>query len=148
MGLVGIHDPDALWNFNGVTHCPWCRKEGQNEGTTVNHLWMVHYSLAWCVTDAMTAHTQHLTLSATTAGRTVTNLGRKILMSQFCLSNPQKKQNCLSWGYKQGGQDGMVYTRLSYWEYHLPTVTALEEDQQIRHNPPTHTPHHLFSCKT
>ena len=28
MGLVGIHDPDALCHFNGLTHCPWCRKEG------------------------------------------------------------------------------------------------------------------------
>ena len=43
MGLVGIHDPDALCCFNGLTHCPWCGKEGQNEGTVVSHLWMVHY---------------------------------------------------------------------------------------------------------
>ena len=35
MGLVGIHDPDALCHFNGLTHCPWCGKEGQNEGTVV-----------------------------------------------------------------------------------------------------------------
>ena len=32
MGLVGIHDPDALCCFNGLTHCPWCGNEGQNEG--------------------------------------------------------------------------------------------------------------------
>ena len=37
-GLMGIHDPDALCHFSGVTHCPWCGKEGQNEGTMVNHL--------------------------------------------------------------------------------------------------------------
>ena len=45
MVLVGIHDPDALHCFSGVTYCPWCGKEGQNEGTMVNHLWMVHYRL-------------------------------------------------------------------------------------------------------
>ena len=45
MGLVGIHDLDALCHFNGLTHCPWFRKEGQNEGTVVNHLQMVHYRL-------------------------------------------------------------------------------------------------------
>ena len=45
MGLVGIHDPDTLHHFNGLTHCPWCGKEGHNEGTVVNHLWMVHYRL-------------------------------------------------------------------------------------------------------
>ena len=45
MGLMGIHDLGALCHFNGMTHCPWCRKEGQNEGTIINHLWMVHYRL-------------------------------------------------------------------------------------------------------
>ena len=46
MGLIGIHDLDALHHFNGMTHYPCCRKEGQNEGTVVNHLWMVHYRLS------------------------------------------------------------------------------------------------------
>ena len=45
MGLVGIHDRDALCCFSGITHCTWCGKEGQNEGTVVNHLQMVHYRL-------------------------------------------------------------------------------------------------------
>ena len=45
MGLTGIHHPDALCHFNGVTHCPWNGKEGQNEGTVINHLWMMHYKL-------------------------------------------------------------------------------------------------------
>ena len=45
MGLVGIHDLDSLHCFNSLTHCPWCGKEGQNEGTVVNHLQMVHYRL-------------------------------------------------------------------------------------------------------
>ena len=38
MGLVGIQNPDALSCFSGITYCPWCGKEGQNEGTMVNHL--------------------------------------------------------------------------------------------------------------
>ena len=46
MGLVGIHDPDALCHFNGMTHCPWCGKEGQNEGTVFNPLQTVHYRLS------------------------------------------------------------------------------------------------------
>ena len=33
MGLKGIHDSNALWHFAGYTYCPWCRKDGQNEGT-------------------------------------------------------------------------------------------------------------------
>ena len=41
MDLMGIQDLDALCHF----YCPWWGKEGQNEGTVVNHLWMVHYRL-------------------------------------------------------------------------------------------------------
>ena len=52
MGLMGIHDPDALQCYAGYTYCPWCRKEGQNEGTVVNHLRTTHYRLGlvcnWC----------------------------------------------------------------------------------------------------
>ena len=44
-GLVRIHNPDALCHFNGLTHCPWHGKGGQNKGTVVNHLQMVHYRL-------------------------------------------------------------------------------------------------------
>ena len=45
MGLMGIHDPDALHHFGSVTYCPWYGKEGQNEGTMVNHLWTIQYRL-------------------------------------------------------------------------------------------------------
>ena len=45
MGLMGIHDPDVLCHFSGMTHCPWCWKVGQNEGTVINHLHTVHYKL-------------------------------------------------------------------------------------------------------
>ena len=42
---MGIYDQDALCHFSGITHCLWCGKEGQNEGTVVNHLQTVHYRL-------------------------------------------------------------------------------------------------------
>ena len=45
MGLMGIHNPDALCCFGNVTYCPWCGKEGQNEGTMVNHLQTIYYRL-------------------------------------------------------------------------------------------------------
>ena len=52
MGLMGIYNPDALWCYAGYTYCPWCGKEGQNEGTVVNHLRITHYRLGlvcnWC----------------------------------------------------------------------------------------------------
>ena len=46
MGLVGIHDLDALQHFASFTYCPWCGKEGQNEGMVVNHLRTTHYRLS------------------------------------------------------------------------------------------------------
>ena len=45
MGLMAIHDPDALQCYAGYTYCPWCGKEGENEGTVVNHLRTTHYRL-------------------------------------------------------------------------------------------------------
>ena len=45
MGLMGIHDPDALLCFTGFTYCLWCGKEGQNKGTVVNQLRTTHYKL-------------------------------------------------------------------------------------------------------
>ena len=52
MGLMDIHDSNALWCYTGYTYCPWCGKEGQNEGTVVNHLRTTHYRLGlvcdWC----------------------------------------------------------------------------------------------------
>ena len=45
MGLQGIHHPKALHHHVGLSYCSWCRKEGQNEGTIVNHLLTMHYKL-------------------------------------------------------------------------------------------------------
>ena len=69
MGLMGIHDPDALCHFGGITYCPWCGKEGQNEGTMVNHLQTIHYRLCLVCTrcygclstmsDTLHCHGQH-----------------------------------------------------------------------------------------
>ena len=45
MGLQDIHSPDALCHCGSLVYCPWCGKEGQNEGTIVNHLQIMHYWL-------------------------------------------------------------------------------------------------------
>ena len=68
MGLRGTHSPKALQRQGGLSFCPWCKKEGQNEGTVVNHLRTSHYHLGFicscCVeyftmsTDAMHWHSQ------------------------------------------------------------------------------------------
>ena len=38
MGLEGIHYPEVLKWQASQSFCPWCGKEGQNEGTVANHL--------------------------------------------------------------------------------------------------------------
>ena len=38
MGLKWIHSPKALKWWAGLSFCPLCGNEGQNEGTMVNHL--------------------------------------------------------------------------------------------------------------
>ena len=45
MGLTNIHHLDVFCHFSGVSHCPWCGKEGQKEGTIVNNLCTLHYKL-------------------------------------------------------------------------------------------------------
>ena len=45
MGLMSIHNLDTLHHFNGLAHCPWCGKVGQNKGTITNHLRTTHYKL-------------------------------------------------------------------------------------------------------
>ena len=56
MGLMGIHNPNALQHYAGYTYCPWYGKEGQNEGTVVNHLRMTHYRLGlMCAINVLAA---------------------------------------------------------------------------------------------
>ena len=45
MGLKGIHHSNTLCYHAGLSYCPWCRKEGQNKGTMVNHLQTIYYKL-------------------------------------------------------------------------------------------------------
>ena len=45
MGLLDIHNPDALQCFASFTYCPWCGKKGQSKGMVVNHLRITHYKL-------------------------------------------------------------------------------------------------------
>ena len=126
MGLMGIHNPDALCHFSGIIHCPWCGKEGQNKGTMVNHLWTEHYRLGLvcnrcddCLfTTSDTLCQQHGQQDCHQPQ------GKNPNASQPLLSNHQEKQNCLGWESKQGGQDGMVYPRLPYQEYPSPLLQS------------------------
>ena len=45
VGLRRIHSPKALHRQVRLSFYLWCGKEGQNEGTVVNHLWTSHYHL-------------------------------------------------------------------------------------------------------
>ena len=68
MGLKGIHSPKTFQWQSGLAFCLWCGKECQNEGTIVNHLWIMHdhlgLSCACCLeyfttsADALCWHAQ------------------------------------------------------------------------------------------
>ena len=68
MGIWGIYSPEALKHQASLLFCPWCRKEGQNKGTIINHLHTRHYHLGLvcerhlsyftATLDAMQHHTQ------------------------------------------------------------------------------------------
>ena len=62
MGLAGVHNPDALCCFTGVTFCPCCGKERQKEGTIVTHLQTMHYKLGLVCEKCL--HYSSLTLEA------------------------------------------------------------------------------------
>ena len=62
MGLKGVHHPDVLHCFARLTFCPWCGKEGQNEGTVANHLWTMHYKLG--LVSSRFLHFPSITLEA------------------------------------------------------------------------------------
>ena len=53
MGLKGIHYPEALHWWGGHSYCPWCAKEGQNEGTIINHSEQYTITWAWYVPFCM-----------------------------------------------------------------------------------------------
>ena len=53
MGLKGIHSPKALHWQDSCSYCPWCGKEGQNEGTIMNHLRAIHYHMCLVCTLCM-----------------------------------------------------------------------------------------------
>ena len=99
MGLAGINHLNALHCFGGITYCPWCGKEGQNEGTMVNHLQTMPYRLGLVCNrchdcPSITSDTLHCHGS-----RTVTNPGRTIPPSWFHPSNIQEStttsaENC------------------------------------------------------
>ena len=45
MGLKGIHFPKSFIGKAGAPTASGVQKEGQNEGTVINHLWTIHYHL-------------------------------------------------------------------------------------------------------
>ena len=87
MGLMAIHNPDMLCHFSRVTHCPWCRKVGQNEGTIVNHLQTVHYQLGLMCKNVFAACPSHQRLFAVMARRAAYHQKREVWTSHLCQCN-------------------------------------------------------------
>ena len=81
---VDGHTPSqcTLHHFSGLTHCPWCRKEGQNQGTIISHLRTVHYKLGLaCARNVSAACPSHQRPSSAMARRTANLQQREVPMS-------------------------------------------------------------------
>ena len=91
MGLVGIHDLDALHHFNSLTHCPWCGKGGQNKGTVVNHLCTVHYRLGLVCNKCKNCPSTSLDTLCCHSWQNCQQSGRETLMNWFCQSSYQQE---------------------------------------------------------
>ena len=82
MGLIGIHDLDALCHFYGVTHCLWCVARWARtrpQSSTISGQYIIGWD--WCARSAMAAHPPHQRLSAAMGGRNVNHQGREALTS-------------------------------------------------------------------
>ena len=97
MGLVDIHDPDALCHFNGLTHYPWCGKEGQNEGTVANQLWMVHYRLGLVCDKCNNCPSTSLDTLCHHSWQDCQHSGEETPMNQFHQSNYQQQTGRINW---------------------------------------------------
>ena len=73
MGLKGIHDSNALRHFASYTYCPWCGKDGQNEGTVINHLRTVHHKLGLICNQCLKCPTVMLDILCQYGCHTCTN---------------------------------------------------------------------------
>ena len=134
MGLMGIHNPDALWHYVGYTYCPCCGKEGQNEGTMVNHLRTTHYSLGLVCNQCSGCPT---VMSDSLQQHGCQNCQRYCVASRSGLSNwPTYPTRSLHKGAK-----AVLFNQTPF----------PPEGQKIwwrRHCPPAHQIHLLFSSLT
>ena len=109
MGLKGIHLPEALKWQSGLTFCPWCGKEGQNEGTVANicrlyiTTWTPFMPAVWtispqvqmiCINTPSSASPQELA-SMMMTGRNLPQTMRKMTMVMRTLSSCLKSTSLL-----------------------------------------------------
>ena len=109
--------------------------------------WQCTIGLAWCVTNVMTTHQPHQTLSATTAGRTVYPLERETPMSQLHQSNYQQgtgRINVSSLGIWMEDSRGNGFPWAAISGTPPPIGTALEEIQTEK--VPPANPQHPVTC--
>ena len=118
MGLMGIYNPDDLCCFSGITHCPWCGKEGQNQGIMVNHLPTVHCRLGLVCNrchDCPSITSDH-SLPTWLAGLSP-NMREKSQWVSLIWVIIRRNKTASAENSNKEVKTEMVYPRLSYWEY-------------------------------
>ena len=132
MGLTGVHHPNSLHHFNGVTHCPWCGKERQNKGTIINHLQMTHYKLGLVCKNASAVHWSHLRPSSAMATRTASHLQKKALTNHLHPPNHKPKvcqiniNTSKMWTWMEDQMGNCTSIELTHQGYPCPTNADLD----------------------
>ena len=124
MGLKGIHSPKAFHQQVGLSFCLWCRKEGQNEGTVVNHCRQVittWASSALCVaTHICVSRHQQVSMTTMTKRRNPTLMTMVRITSHLASSSTASSSSVLP---HCSCQDGLplhmtIQSRCHpWWEY-------------------------------
>ena len=124
MWLVGIHNLDTLHHFSGLTHCLWHGKEGQNEGTVINHLQMVHYRLGLVCNKCNDCPSTSSDTLCCHGRQNCQHSGEgnpwQIGFIRVVTSRRQAKSIHLSWGSKQRSPGEMVSLGLPCWGHPHP----------------------------
>ena len=132
MGLMGIHDLDALWHYAGYTYCPWCGKEEQNEEMVVNHLRTTHYRLGLVCNKCFGCPS---VMSDSLCQHGHQDCQQYSVPSESGLSNWPTFQT-------KGSYKGVKVVLFSQ----NPLLLEGQKIRWRRHHPPTCLTHLLFSC--
>ena len=115
----------------GVIHCLWCGKEGQNEGTVINYLWMMHYKAGLVCKKCFCCPQSHPRPSGVMARKAASHLQKEAPMGHLCWPNHKCKVcpiNIPKMGtWTEDQKEDLTSVGLPYWGY--PCTIGMDLDR-------------------